>query len=99
MNYVLGIDISTTASKALLIDEQGAVVAVAATAHDLSSPHPLWSEQDPDQWWNATQNSIRQVLQTGQVEAAAIVGIGLTGQMHGLVMLNDQGRVLRPAPG
>ena len=97
MNYVLGIDISTTASKALLIDEQGAVVAVASTAHDLSSPHPLWSEQDPDQWWNATQNSIRQVLQTGQVEAAAIVGIGLTGQMHGLVMLNDQGRVLRPA--
>jgi len=97
MNHVLGIDISTTASKALLIDEQGAVVAVASTPHDLSSPQPLWSEQDPEQWWSAIQTSIRQVLQTAKVEASTIVGIGLTGQMHGLVMLGAEGQVLRPA--
>ena len=97
MNHVLGIDISTTASKALLIDEQGAVVAVASTPHDLSSPEPLWSEQDPEQWWNATQNSIRQVLQNAGVDGASIAGIGLTGQMHGLVMLGAEGQVLRPA--
>ena len=97
MAYLLGIDVSTTATKALLIDEGGAVVAVASTPHDLSTPRPLWSEQDPEQWWHATQSSIRQVLQTTQVEATAIVGIGLTGQMHGLVMLDAQGRVLRPA--
>ena len=97
MPYLLGIDVSTTATKALLIDENGTVVGVASTPHDLSTPRPLWSEQDPEQWWHATQNSIRQVLQTTEIEPAAIVGIGLTGQMHGLVMLDDRGGVLRPA--
>ncbi len=97
MNHVLGIDVSTTASKALLIDEQGAVVAVASTPHEHASPHPLWSEQDPEQWWAATQQSIRQVLHVAAIDAAAIAGIGLTGQMHGLVLLDARGRVLRPA--
>ena len=97
MHYLLGIDISTTASKALLIDEKGTVVTVASTAHDLSSPQPLWSEQDPEQWWRATQSSISQALEDAHIDGASILGIGLTGQMHGLVMLDAEGQVLRPA--
>ena len=52
MAFLLGIDVSTTATKALLIDEQGAVMAVGKTPHSLSTPHPLWSEQDPEAWWD-----------------------------------------------
>ena len=95
--HVLGIDVSTTASKALLIDSEGRVTAVASNPHDVSSPHPLWSEQSPEQWWDATRASIRTVLADSSVDASSIGGIGLTGQMHGLVMVDGNGDVLRPA--
>lgn len=97
MQYVLGIDVSTTASKALLIDRKGRVAAIASSPHDVSAPQPLWSEQDPEQWWSATQRSIRLALASGPAEPGDVVGIGLTGQMHGLVMLGAEGEVLRPA--
>ncbi len=97
MQYFIGIDSSTTATKALLIDEQGDVVAVAATEYGYETPRPLWSEQDPDLWWEGTANSIRQVLATSGVKPDEVHGIGLTGQMHGLVLLDEGGRVLRPA--
>ena len=95
--FFMGIDVSTTGSKALLIDSLGTVIAVAASPHTLSTPRPLWSEQDPREWWQATVQSIRSVLQTSAVDPAAIKGIGLTGQMHGLVLLDRAGEVLRPA--
>lgn len=97
MTYLLGIDTSTTATKALLIDGTGQVVAVASSSYDLSTPKPLWAEQDPAFWWEATQKSIREILEESQVDAAAIAGVGLTGQMHGLVLLDSVGEVLRPA--
>ncbi len=97
MTYLLGIDVSTTATKALLIDAQGAVVAVAATEYDFETPQPLWSEQDPALWWYGAINSIRAVLEQCGVDPAAIHGIGLTGQMHGLVLLDGAGQVLRPS--
>jgi xylulokinase len=97
MSYYIGIDASTTATKALLIDEQGTVVAVAATEYGFETPRPLWSEQHPDLWWDGTVNSIRQVLATSGVDGTAVKAIGLTGQMHGLVLLDEGGRVLRPA--
>jgi xylulokinase len=97
MHYFIGIDSSTTATKALLIDEQGDVVAVAATEYAYETPRPLWSEQDPELWWNGTAQSIRQVLADSNVRADDVHGIGLTGQMHGLVLLDEKGRVLRPA--
>jgi len=97
MNYFMGIDVSTTGSKALLIDAAGTVVASASAPHSLSTPKPLWSEQDPLEWWAATKVSIQAVLQRSNVTASAIAGIGLTGQMHGLVLLNGTGAVLRPA--
>ncbi len=97
MAFLLGIDVSTTATKALLIDERGEVAAVAGSPHDLQTPRPLWSEQDPAQWWQAARQSIRQVLDQADVSPEAVQGVGLTGQMHGLVLLDAEGRVLRPA--
>lgn len=97
MNYFMGIDVSTTGSKALLMDTAGTVVASVSTPHSLSTPKPLWSEQDPLEWWTATKVSIQAVLQRGNVPPRAIKGIGLTGQMHGLVLLDKAGAVLRPA--
>ncbi len=97
MTYFLGIDVSTTGSKALLIDAAGSVIAVASSPHTLSTPRPLWSEQDPREWWQATTNSIRAVLMETAIDPAAIQAIGLTGQMHGLVLLDAAGEVLRPA--
>ncbi|MBI1293605.1 xylulokinase [bacterium] len=97
MPYVIGIDSSTTATKALLIDETGAIVAVAATEYEYATPHPLWSEQDPDLWWHGTVQSIRSVLAASGIDPADVVGVGLTGQMHGLVLLDEAGQVLRPS--
>jgi xylulokinase len=93
----LGIDISTTATKALLVDETGAVVAVASSSHTLQTPKPLWSEQDPHEWWRAASISIRSVLEKAGVGGERIGAVGLTGQMHGLVLLDAAGNVLRPA--
>jgi len=95
--YFLGIDTSTTSSKALLIDEHGNVVAVAAQPHTLQTPRPLWSEQDPREWWEAVSASIRSVLEKAGTSGEGVGAIGLTGQMHGLVLLDEAGNVLRPA--
>lgn len=86
----LGLDVGTTGAKALLVDAQGNVKASATHEYPMSHPHPLWAEQDPNAWWEAVQRSIEQVAD-GEVEA-----IGLTGQMHGLVLLDARGEVLRP---
>ncbi|MGD8453240.1 MAG: xylulokinase [Phycisphaerae bacterium] len=94
--YLLGIDVGTTGSKALLIDAGGEVRGEATTEYPLSTPRPLWAEQDPETWWSATVTSIRAVLEQAGVEGRQVVGVGLTGQMHGLVLLDGQGRVLRP---
>lgn len=97
MPYLLGIDSSTTATKALLVDESGDVVAVAATEYPYDTPHPLWSEQDPALWWDGTVQSIRRVLAEADVTAEDVAAVGLTGQMHGLVLLDAAGEVLRPS--
>lgn len=92
---LLGIDASTTGVKALLIDDNGEIVASSTTPLHLSTPRPLWSEQDPHDWWQAAITSIRNVVK--EADAENIAAIGLTGQMHGLVLLDDAGEVLRPA--
>jgi xylulokinase len=101
MAYLLGIDVSTTGNKALLVStdptQAGQVVGVAVTENPISTPRPLWSEQDPSDWWSGVQAAIRQVLSEAGVVGKEIAGIGLTGQMHGLVLLDEQGDVLRPA--
>ena len=95
--YFLGIDVSTTSSKALLVDESGAVVATASSLHTLQTPKPLWSEQDPHEWWQASATAVRTVLQQTGVRGESVQAVGLTGQMHGLVLLDEKGEVLRPA--
>lgn len=97
MPYLLGIDVSTTATKALLIDEAGDVVAVASSEYTFDTPQPLWTEQEPALWWEGAVDSIRRVLQQTQIAPGEVAGIGLTGQMHGLVLLDEAGQVLRPA--
>jgi xylulokinase len=97
MDYFLGIDSSTTATKALLIDETGQVAGVASSSYNYETPRPLWSEQDPGLWWDAAIHSIRQLLKQTGIAPDRIVSVGLTGQMHGLVLLDSQGEVLRPA--
>jgi xylulokinase len=97
MAYFLGIDTSTTSSKALLIDERGEVIATASSPHTLQTPRPLWSEQDPREWWGAVAASIRAVLEQAGLRGDEVAAVGLTGQMHGLVLLDEAGTVLRPA--
>ena len=92
---LLGIDISTTAAKALLIDEAGSVVKSCSTPITISQPRPLWSEQDPGEWWRGAVTSTRAVLRA--VDSTQVRAIGLTGQMHGLVVLDQSGEVIRPA--
>jgi len=96
-NCFLGIDISTTGAKALLIDADGRVLGSATTPLSLANPQPLWSEQNPAEWWQGVVQSIRQVMTETGIGGEEIAAIGLTGQMHGLVLLDANGQVLRPA--
>lgn len=96
MSYLIGIDIGTTGAKTLLIDAEGHLVESATVEYPMSTPRPQWAEQDPEDWWRATVESIQQVLTRSGIEAAAVAGLGLTGQMHGMVLLDAAGRVLRP---
>ncbi|MBP1705665.1 MAG: xylulokinase, partial [Chloroflexi bacterium] len=97
MSHVIGIDVSTTATKAVLVDEAGAVRGIGLAEYSFSVPQPLWSEQEPELWWEGTVAAIRSVLASTGVPAADVVAVGLTGQMHGAVLLDADGRVLRPA--
>jgi xylulokinase len=97
MAYYLGIDVSTTGVKALLIDGQGGVIETATTDLPLSTPRPLWSEQNPADWWDGAIKSIQQVIAKSGISGNDIEAIGLTGQMHGLTLLDEAGQVLRPA--
>ncbi len=94
---LLGLDISTTGAKALLLDEAGQVVSSATSPLTLSTPRPLWSEQAPGDWWAGISKSIRLALTKVGLPSSEIAAIGLTGQMHGLVLLDENGEVLRPA--
>lgn len=97
MKYVIGIDASTTATKALLVDQGGEVVAAASSSYQYEIPKPMWSEQDPALWWEAALESVRAVLASSEVAAADVEAVGLTGQMHGSVLLDAAGSVVRPA--
>ncbi|HEX5823977.1 MAG TPA: xylulokinase [Candidatus Limnocylindrales bacterium] len=97
MAYVLGIDVSTTATKAVLIDETGTVRGVGTAEYGYEVPQPLWSEQSPGLWWDGAVAAIRSVLASTATPGGEVVAIGLTGQMHGLVLLDSANDVLRPA--
>ncbi|MBX0329411.1 xylulokinase [Oscillochloris sp. ZM17-4] len=97
MTYLLGLDIGTSGAKAILCDGAGRVVASATAEYPLSQPRPLWSEQDPADWWRGAREAMRAVVTMAGVPAGQIVGLGLTGQMHGAVFLDADDQVVRPA--
>src|SRR5580658_8688561 len=94
----LGIDIGTGGSRALLVDAQGRVRAGYTAAHEeMRMERPLWAEQRPENWWDASVTAVCGVLAAAGVSGAEVKAIGLSGQMHGLVMLDGSGSVIRPA--
>jgi xylulokinase len=93
VTLLAGLDVGTSSVKGLLVAEDGAIVARAEVAHELSTPRPGWAEQDPEDWWAGAQAVLEQLRRAGP-----IAGVGLTGQMHGLVALDSSERCSGP-PG
>jgi xylulokinase len=96
-DYVLGIDVGTTGTKALLVDTAGQVVARATHDYPLHTPRPGWAEQDPHDWWQAAVAAIREVMAQSGARPEGVLGLGLSGQQHGSVFLDKDGHVLREA--
>lgn len=98
MAHLLGIDVGTGGTRALVIDESGVVLGAATAEHAaFASPRTGWAEQDPDDWWRAAREAIPRALAAAGVEASSITAIGLSGQMHGATLLDAAGAVVRPA--
>ncbi len=97
MSIFLGIDIGTSGTKTLAINERGEIQAEASAPHRSFFPKPLWSEQDPEDWWQATIKSVREVMKKAKLKPADVRAIGLSGQMHGSVFLDKKNQVVRPA--
>ena len=91
MRYVLGIDLGTSATKTILVDENGITHASAEYSYPMYQPRNGWAEQDPADWRKAVLTTIRQVVREAKVKPEEVAGIGLSGQMHGSVMLDEQG--------
>jgi xylulokinase len=90
VTQLVGLDVGTTGVKALALSPEGDVLARAEESYELSTPHPGWAEQDPEDWWRAAERALA-------VLGGETTSIGLSGQMHGLVVLDDRDHVLRPA--
>jgi len=96
--YWLGLDTGTGGSRALLVDEEGQVrFGFTAPHEEMKMERPLWAEQRPENWWEAARAAIRGVLKQAGIDGKQVRGVGLSGQMHGLVMLDENGAVIRPA--
>lgn len=93
-NYI-GIDLGTSAVKLILTDEAGAILRTVSKAYPLESPRPSWSEQAPEDWWNGVLDGLNELLK--DKDPSSVSGIGVGGQMHGLVLMDENGEVLRPA--
>src|SRR5271168_148256 len=96
--WFLGMDVGTSGTRAVLVDEQGSIVSSASEEHaPFRTPHPGWAEQDPEDWWRAALIAIRGAIDAAPTPHKPITGVGLTGQMHGAVLLDKDGIVLRPS--
>jgi len=95
MKYVIGVDLGTSGTKTVLFDEKGTVIASMTIEYPMYQPKNGYAEQDPADWYNAAVNTIKGVIEKSGVSADSIVGVGLSGQMHGLVMLDEDNRVIR----
>lgn len=96
MGCILGIDLGTSGTKTVLFEATGKQLAAATREYPLYQPHNGWAEQHPEDWYQAARDTIREVLAASQINPEDIRGIGISGQMHGLVMLDEHGQVLRP---
>ena len=97
MNYLIGIDIGTSGTKTVLFDELGTVICDALVEYPMYQPHNGWAEQQPTDWWQAVVDTLKQVTTKSGIDTSQIRGIGLSGQMHGLVMLDEKDQVIRPS--
>jgi len=97
MSVFLGIDIGTSGTKTLAIDDQGRILAEATETYPSYHPQPLWSEQDPEDWWKAAVTTVKAVVKKAKLKPADVKSIGLSGQMHGSVFLDERNRVIRRA--
>ena len=97
MSVAIGVDVGTTGTRAVAVDEHGDVVAARTSEYPLLTPRPRWTEQDPHAWWDATCHVLRGVTSACRTDGQPIAGLGLTGQMHGSVFLDAAGDVIRPA--
>jgi len=97
MACYMGIDIGTSGTRAIIIDKKGRILGAASAAHPSYAPKPSWSEQNPADWWKTTCSSVRKAMRKARLKRGDIAGIGLSGQMHGAVLLDKADRVLRPA--
>lgn len=97
MNIYLGIDIGTSGTKTIAMAEDGSILAEASASYPASHPKPLWSEQDPELWWKATVKTVKKVVQLAKAKPEDVKAIGLSGQMHGSVFLDENDEVIRPA--
>ena len=95
MAYILGVDIGTSGTKTVLFTEDGTPVSSATYEYPLYTPRNGYAEQEPLDWWNAVVNGIKQVISDSGIIASEIKGVGLSGQMHGLVMLDGDNKVIR----
>ncbi len=102
MSYLLGIDIGTTGARAIVVEsETGDVIAGATSEYPMATPQPLWAEQNPHDWWRSTVEAVPRALAAAKATLGGnleISGVGLSGQMHGVVLLDAEGEVVTPAP-
>ena len=97
MAYYLGIDIGTSGTKTLVMNSRCKVLATATAEHPISAPKPGWSEQNPEDWWDSAVKATRAAIRKAKIDGKKVAGIGLSGQMHGLVITDDAGKPLRPS--
>lgn len=97
MAYTIGVDIGTSGTKSLLIDPDGNILAESSATYGVLMPKPMWTEQDPEDWWSAVVKTVRAVVKQSKVRKEEVKAIGLSGQMHGSVFLDKNDKVLRPA--
>jgi xylulokinase len=97
MALYIGVDIGTSGTKSLIMNEEGVILAEASAEYPVHMPKPLWTEQDPQDWWEAVKKTIQSVVKKSKAKKGDIKALGLSGQMHGSVFLNRKGKVIRPA--
>ena len=97
MGYLIGIDLGTSATKTVLFDESLREVCSVSREYPMAQPKNGWAEQNPEDWWTAAWQTVKEALAKSGIDPAQVKGVGIAGQMHGMTLMDEKGRVLRPA--